>query len=54
MKYGKFKLKRCEGCTYYEKIGRLHFCVNSKYNKKHNLKILCAIPLICFRKKVKK
>lgn len=53
MKFSKTKLKRCKNCVYYERIGDWHFCINSKYYKQHKLKILCPIPLICFRKEKK-
>lgn len=50
MKFGKIKLRRCKNCKYYENIGNLHFCNNSKIYKYYGLKVLHSIPLFCFRK----
>ena len=52
MRFTKIKLKRCKNCIYYRELGRLRYCVKTKYFKKDgDLELICPIPLMCFKKK---
>ena len=62
MKFAKTKLKRCKDCAYYKQLGNLHVCYYTKYMHPMDYEpgdyiygcVIRSIPLICFKKKVKK